>query len=319
MIDYEQQRSRIEGPVYPILPAFTESGGLDTDATRAYIRYLSEHGAKRFMVTVGTSRFNLLDESEQLELNALVVDEAKRTNPNAYTIVTAPMLGPTSTSVRFAKHAEESGADSILLYHPERYYGVDGVVAHYSDVAAETNIPLLAHANPIRNATGGNKLYDADLLSRLAEIDSFIGLKEEGGDEGVRYGIASELSDRLAIIVAGGSMHMFMASAPHGVQSYLVGVGSFVPEIEERFFEAHANGNLNEARRIVNTYERPFFEVAKGIGWHRSMKTTLDLLDVMSPHERKPMLEALPAQRSALEGVVGRLGFRRILAGEKQV
>ncbi len=306
-------RKRMVGPVYPIPPAFRKDGSIDFDAVRDYVKFLTGYKVRTVMVTAGTSRFNLLTDEEVKELNRTVVQAADSGESRPLVIAANPPVGSTDRAIDFAKHAQEIGADCILLYYPERYYSDDAIFEYFKNVAESVDIGVMIHAVPLRNAKIGSatKKYSIDLCTRLAGIKNIVGMKEELGDEGLRYKLAANLSDRMTFVVAGGSMWKFLTCAGFGVQAYLVGVGSFAPKIEEDFYRYFAEGDYRNSLKIVKVYEEPFFDVALPIGWHIAMKGAMDLLGLMSADERAPLRPADDTQRVQLRDVLSNIGLSK--------
>ena len=55
---------RVRGVVFPILTPFTAEGEVDAARIKSYVEFLIGEGARILMVTVGTSRFNVLTDDE---------------------------------------------------------------------------------------------------------------------------------------------------------------------------------------------------------------------------------------------------------------
>jgi dihydrodipicolinate synthase/N-acetylneuraminate lyase len=281
--------TRLRGPVYPIPPAFTVDGRLNPEATSSYVRYLVASGARAVMVTAGTSRLNLLAADEVGALNAAVVAGAAG---DALVIAANAMTGSTRHAIGFARDARDAGADVLLVYFPERYYTDEAVVGYFEAIAQAVAIPLMLHAVPMRSGVGGvldTSTYDVDLLTALYRIPAFVGLKEEQGDPGLRERLVRSFADRLTIVVAGGGMSALMVGRGYGVQSYLSSAGNFRPSVETEFFALVEAGRVREASDFIGRIEKPLFEVAVPMGWHRAMRGLLAVLDLMPVHERGPL------------------------------
>ena len=313
MTRFDELRSRIRGPVFPIPVPFTSDEAVDYNALRGYAQFLVAHEAPVLMVTVGTSRFNLLTRAEMLAINEVVVEAAA-----GRAVVVAAGPGPASGSTRenvfFARHAREVGADAVLLVYPERWYGDDAVVGFFHDVAESADVGIMVHAVSMRDGFGGvhaRRMLDADLLSRIAEAPNVVGVKEENGDRAVYEAIFDRLNDRVPVIGAGGAMRRFIGDARRGAYTYLVGIGSFRPDLAVAFYRAVMAGDDARAARIAATYEDPYFEAAVGYGWHRALKETMHILDVMPPFERAPLHRLSPDERRALAAIVASIGFHQ--------
>ncbi len=307
---YSALKEKIKGPVYPICPAFTKSFSIDYAKVAEYVEFLNSKDVRTIMITAGTSRFNLLSEDEIKQLNKVVVQANKG---KAITIAANPMFGSTAKAIEFAQHAEEIGADCILIYYPERFYKNEYVFSYFENIARNSSIPILLHGIPMRNALSiGNprKPFTLDLCAILSKVRNVIGLKEESANDQLRYQLAVHLKDKLSLIVSGGSMWMFMSCVLFGVQAYLVGVGSFAPEIEENFYKQILARNYDQAVDLITKYEEPFFDVAKPMGWHVAMKTAMSLLGLMPSFERSPLQSATDEELDRIKNVLIDMGLK---------
>ena len=116
MIDLDNIREKIVGPIFPIITPFVdnENNDIDYDSLESYIKFLYKNGARVFYVMTYNARFSLLSWEEMKDLNEFVTRKVKNIDDECVVIVADPMTNPTSVSVDFAKHAEEIGADVII-------------------------------------------------------------------------------------------------------------------------------------------------------------------------------------------------------------
>jgi dihydrodipicolinate synthase/N-acetylneuraminate lyase len=309
MIDPDALRERLRGPVHPVLPAFDAAGGLDLDATAAYVDALVRRGAHCLIVTAGTSRLNLLSFDEVAALNAAV---ARACDGRAVAVAGNPATGSTAASLELLDRAERDGADAFLAVYSDRYYGDEPVFGFFETLAQASRLPLLLHTIPMRLASSGPtevQPFHLPLVEKLAGLPNVVGMKEENGREVLRQQIVSRYDRRMTIVLAGGGMRNYLANWPFGASSYLVGVGSFLPEFEADFYSALQENRLEEARRAVFEYELPFFDVAVPIGWHTALKASLALMGLMPGYERAPLQPPTDRQQEALRSVLVRLGW----------
>lgn len=291
MITEIKQRflKKVKGPVFPVPIPFSESGEIDYDGLRRYIEFLLAQGAQTVMVTVGTSRFDLLTIQEMKKVNKIVAEAA---SGKAITIVTTPTKGPTSQAIDFVKHAATVGADGILAVYPDRYYSDDDIYRFFKDIAESCSIGILIHLMEIpagRTGLGPKVHYSPNLANRIVAIDNVVGIKEESHNQELSRQYCNELSDRAVVIGGAGGMKDYMTKHHWGQQAYLVGIGNFAPKIEIDFYEALNRKDNNKAEKIIFKYEKPFFEVAVKAGWHLALKEALAFFNLMEPWERLPL------------------------------
>jgi 4-hydroxy-tetrahydrodipicolinate synthase len=310
--DYEKARDRIRGPVFPVVTPFIENGDVDYEGLESYVEFLVDGGAPVILLTVGTSRYNLLTRDEIRAVNETVARVTE--GEDVFTIVSGPgpTTGSTKENLEFALHAESVGADAILLVYPERWYGQEPVVDFFRDISEGSDIPLMVHAVPVRDGFGGvedTEYFDVPALEEISDIDGVIGVKEESGKRDLYESVLQELDDRLAVIGAGGAMDRYLTDSKLGATTYLVGIGSFLPELAVEFFEAVQQGNREHAREITEKNEAPYFETAVSMGWHRALKETLHQLDLMKPYERKPLNRLPPEDRDRITETIESCGW----------
>ena len=309
-MDLEQLRNKIRGPVFPIVTPFTHDFRLDLDKIREYIDYLYAGGARIFHIMVHTSRFGLLTYDEMQALNRTVASHVKRHYSDCVVIAADPLYKPTQISVDFAKSAEDSGADIIGLIFMERLYFDDQVYDFFETVARSCNIGILIHEQQLNTIHGTTLVpFPLELLKRIAGIDNVIAIKEDAKDDQYTHEVVSALRDHLAIIVSGGSKEQFMQFGPMGCQAYLVGVASFDPEIALTFYKAYEKKDTGRCWEIINTLERPFFEVSKRLGWHIGLKSAMELLGIMSRIERPPLAMLPEKNHQEIRDILFHIGY----------
>jgi len=258
---------KFNSPVYPLCPSF-ENGTLEIESTKKYISFLEKKGVKHIMTTAGTSQFNLLDVEEVRSFNLSMIDF------NGNKIIGMPPLSIYNIKKEIDYYNSKNINDaSLLILFPERYYSNEQLISFFKEICEMSNYPILVHGNILRRGNGGNYEYDKKLLSQLSEIDGFIGMKEESSSLEFAKNNLQELD--MEIIVAGGSMRRFWSLEPFGATSYLTGVGSFNPTIEENFYSEYMNGDIRKAKEIMTSFETPLFDSFMYIGWHASMRETL--------------------------------------------
>jgi 4-hydroxy-tetrahydrodipicolinate synthase len=221
------------------------------------------------------------------------------------------MTGSTEENIEFAHHAESVGANAIILSYPERWYGKAPVVEFFSEVDAKTGIPLIVHAVPMRNGFGGvddKEYFTVSVLEDILDLPTVIGVKEESGKRELYESILAAFNDKWAIIGAGGAMDRYLTDSELGATTYLVGIGSFLPDLALRFFDSVQRDERSRAKEIASN-EKDYFETAVEMGWHRALKETLHQLDLMKPYERTPLNRVSEDDREQIAHIIDSCGW----------
>lgn len=298
----------IKGPVIPVPVPFLENEDVDYKRLEDYVGFLASKKIPAVMTTVGTSRYNLLSWDEIQKCNEALV---KGAGEDTISIVANPVSGGLRHAIEFGKHAMEIGADYYLVYFPERHYGEANTYAFFETLNRELDIPMLIHEMPMRNGMGGGQVqYSIDLLDRLLELENVVGMKEEALDKDYSNKILDKFGEDAVIIGAGGGMSRYLyRDFDRGSRAFLGGLGNFHPELELEFYNSLVSGDRENARRIVEEIELPYFEEVVPIGWHPALKAALSLKGFCLPNERKPMVTITDKDREVVKNLLQKNGW----------
>ncbi|KPA10242.1 Dihydrodipicolinate synthetase [Candidatus Magnetomorum sp. HK-1] len=291
MISSTQKKflDKIKGPVFPIPTPFMEDGSIDYSCLKDYVKFLVKSGAKTLLVTVGTSRFNVLTIDEMKRVNHTVVESA---NGNCMVIVASPATGPTKQAIDLAKHAQSIGADGIIAVYPDRYYNDNNIFRYFENIANACNIGVLIHNHSITGGSvraGTSIKLSPQFFERISEIDNIVGMKEETHDSQFIYEYNRILKNKFCIIGGAGVMRAFYVAHQWGQPAYLVGIGNFLPEIELSFYQKMQSNDYNAAKQIIFENEDQFLKIAVEVGWHLALKEAMAYKGLMPAWERSPM------------------------------
>ena len=287
-------KDKIKGPVFSIITPFKNNGkDIDFDSLENYIQYLYDNGAKIFYAMAFNTRYLLMSEEEIYKVNECVINKIKGFNDKeTITIVGDPLDCSTETSIKFAQHAKEHGADMISLIYRAYLFFDDHVYNHYNTIANSVDIPILIHEMPfmkgIPSKQDGN--WSLELLDRLANIPNVMAVKEDAKLDDYTKNIVDKISDRVAIIVSGNGLQQW-SKVSDKCQAWLSGVGNLWPKTELDFHKYHLNNNQEKCNEIIENIEKPFFFVKDNYSWHLGIKSAMEHLNIMSKQERMPYQE----------------------------
>ena len=148
----------------------------------------------------------------------------------------------TKSVIEMTKYAESVGADGALIVTP--YYNKttqDGLVAHYSEIAKNTKLPIILYSVPGR--TGVNILPSTCL--ELSKIENIVAIKEASGNLSQIAEIKSLCGDELNIYSGNDDqITPILSVGGIGVISVLSNV---MPEYTHNIVDNFLNGNTKEA------------------------------------------------------------------------
>ncbi|MGY5044735.1 5-dehydro-4-deoxyglucarate dehydratase [Streptomyces sp. 900105755] len=233
------------------LTSFRADGSLDVDGFRAYVagRLAAAPGA--LFPACGTGEFFSLDEEEYRQVVTVAVEEAGGRVP-----VVAGIGYGWAQAVRFARVAEEAGADALLvLPHYLVAAPQDGLVAQVEAIAGRTGLPLVVYQR-------GQVAYTAGSLARIARIPGVIGLKDGHSDLDRLQRLTLAAPDGFLFFNGAATAEIqARAYATVGVPAYSSAVHAFAPEIADAFFAALQDGDRGTVDKLLRDFYVPFVEL----------------------------------------------------------
>ena len=233
------------------LTSFHDDGSLDPEGFRAHVAAQIATAPGAVFPACGTGEFFSLDEDEYRQVVTIAVQEAGGRLP-----VVAGVGYGWAQAARFARIAEEAGADALLvLPHYLVAAPQEGLVAQLEQIAARTRLPLIAYQR-------GQVAYTAASLRRIAAIPNVIGLKDGHSD--------LDRLQRLTLAAPEGFLFFNGAStaeiqarayATVGIPAYSSAVHAFAPEIANAFFAALRDGDDKTVEGLLREFYVPFVEL----------------------------------------------------------
>ncbi|MDX2676866.1 5-dehydro-4-deoxyglucarate dehydratase [Streptomyces soliscabiei] len=233
------------------LTSFHDDGALDPDGFRAHVAAQIATAPGAVFPACGTGEFFSLDEDEYRQVVTIAVEEAAGRLP-----VVAGVGYGWAQAARFARIAEEAGADALLvLPHYLVAAPQDGLVAQLEQIAARTRLPLIAYQR-------GQVAFAATSLRRIAALPTVIGLKDGHSD--------LDRLQRLTLAAPEGFLFFNGAAtaeiqarayATVGVPAYSSAVHAFAPEIANAFFGALRDGDDKTVERLLRDFYVPLVEL----------------------------------------------------------
>ncbi|MFJ7766964.1 5-dehydro-4-deoxyglucarate dehydratase [Streptomyces sp. NPDC097107] len=258
------------GPLFFPVTAYGPGGEVDLDVYRTHVRRGIEAGAAAVFACCGTGEFHALTPEEFQACVRAAVEETEGRVP-----VLAGAGYGTALAVRYARLAEEAGADGLLAMPPYLVIaGQEGLLRHYREVAAATSLPVIVYQRD-------NAVFTPESVVELARTDGIVGLKDGLGDLDLMQRVVSAVRTEASGGGEGPGDDGFLyfnglptaeqtqlAYRALGVTLYSSAVFCFAPEIALAFHRALRSGDDAVAHRLLDGFYRPFVELrAQGRGY----------------------------------------------------
>lgn len=270
-----------------VVTPFGDDGNVDEAGFVTLLNHLAANGSDGVVVAGTTGEASTLDDDEHLALIGLAVEES----PEGFTIIAGTGSNDTRHAVKLTEKATELGADAILSVTP--YYNRPnrrGIIRHYEEVAASTNLPVLLYNIPVRTGTD----MPNDLLAELAQIENITGVKQANNDnlamvEGLELYAGND--DVLAkVLDLGGSGGILVAS-------HVVG-----PEMRRMVDEPENRDTIHEDLLSV-------FDALSVAPAAISTKAALDMMGLPGGVPRLPYVEADESEKATIREMLEARGL----------
>ena len=285
--------SRLSGYA-PALPTpFDEDGAIDCAAFERLCALQVEAGATALVVAGTTGEASTLTPGEHWQLIRLATSVAR-----GVPVIAGAGSNATCHAIELTKAAENAGADAVLSVVP--YYNKPtqaGLLAHFTEVAKATGLPIIVYDIPSRSACG---LAD-DTLVRLADNQQFIGLKDASGDITRPMRLKAKFGDDFRLLSGDdATAFAFISQGGHGCISVTSNVA---PGLCRSMYLAYRQGRIAEAQRWACDVAAVTAALMRESN-PAPLKFALHLLGLMRPSVRLPLVEPTEATRNEIAAVL---------------
>jgi len=232
--------------VYPaVTTKFTESGDLDLPAFLHNLRAQVEAGVHGIIIGGSLGESSTLTHDERIELLAAAKDLAAGRLP----VILNVAESSTRAAALFARRAQDSGADGLMVLPPLLYRPTDSETTDYfRAVAQSTDLPILVYNNPVDYKVE----VTLDMFEELLRLPNIAAVKESTRDVSNVTRMLSRFGDRLKILC--GVDTLALEELLMGAHGWVAGLVDAFPRETVAIYELAKAGKIEEARRIYQWF-----------------------------------------------------------------
>ena len=257
------------------------NGAIDYQSLERIIELQIAAGSDAIVALGTTAEASTLSNDEREELTRFIVERVANRLP----VVVGTGGNNTEEVIERSRFAEAVGADGLLIVTP--YYNKTtqlGLVAHYSAIAEQVRIPIIAYNVPSR--TGLNLLPET-MRKMMDSNSNIVGVKEASGNIEQIVKLAALCPD--CDIYCGNDDHVVPVLSIGG-KGVISTVANIIPEVMHLMCKAFFDGDVNEARRLqialLPLQQAAFCEVNP-----IPIKTMMGILKLCDPEVRLPLIQ----------------------------
>jgi 4-hydroxy-tetrahydrodipicolinate synthase len=282
----------------PSLPTpFNDDDCIDGDAFERLCDLQITKGATELVVCETTGEAPTLSPAEHGELVRIAVGVSRGRVP----VIAGAGSNATAHAIELTKDAEVNGADAILSVVP--YYNKptqEGLFAHFCEIAASTDLPVILYDVPSRTACG----LAIETIARLVEVPQVIGLKDASGDLGRAARLRALVGTEFRLLSGDDATALgFVAQGGDGCISV---TSNIAPGLCRDMFLASKQCPIARAQRLAE----PSAQLTAALFREPNpgpLKYALSLFGLVSPTVRLPLIGLSDQTKVEIAGVLARL------------
>ena len=282
----------LKGICTPICSVFSANGSrIDEVAQKKHLDRLLSAGVQVIAVCGGTGEFSFLTREERLMLTEMV---AKHLGGRAKLIVHVSAV-MTQETIEYAKHAEDQGADCLLVL-PPYFEGptLDGCYEHYEKVAQSVSTELMAYNIPVHSGID----VTPEFAQKLMKIDNINYLKDSTGD----FIRIQQLVKAGVKVFNGADPLMFYGLMADSVGCFW-GTSNAIPELAVRLYALCEEQQWEQAKALWNK-----IYAVNDFVWHNPFNPSVKALANLLGHDlrecRRPVQPLTDAEAYELSQLV---------------
>ena len=283
------RNGKLKGSFTALVTPF-KNGALDEKAFRAHVNWQIENGTNGLVPVGTTGESPTLSHDEHKKVVEWCVEEAKGRVP----VIAGAGSNNTEEAIELARHAEEAGADALLVVTP--YYNKptqEGLYRHFKAVNDAVGLPIIIYNIPPRSVID----MSVATMARLYELKNISGVKDATANlarvSQQRHALGADF-----IQLSGEDMTAlaYNAAGGHGCISVTSNVAPrLCAELQERSLGGDYAGALQVQDRLVPLHDAIFVE--PGLA---GAKCGLALLGRGNEEIRLPMLPVTDATKEVI-------------------
>jgi len=238
-----------------LVTPFSEDGkSIDIPALKRFLDWQLQSGVPGIIILGTSGEFlTVTDEERRLYVDTTVKHIAGR-----IPVMVGTMNAHTPNAVRYAREAEELGAQGLMIVPPYYYTPTeDEIFGYYKAICEATSLPIMLYNNPFTSRVD----MKPKLIARLTKaFDNVRYIKEASMDVARVYDII-EATDGVMNVFAGERV---VESFLLGAVGYVNPYGNYIPHASTRIWDLLVEGRIEDAKRIQRLITKFDHVIAEG-------------------------------------------------------
>lgn len=287
-----------KGSITALVTPFKD-GKLDEAALKKLVEWQIAEGTNGLVPVGTTGESPTLTHAEHRRVISLVVETAAGRVP----VIAGAGSNNTAEAVELCRHAEDAGADAVLIVTP--YYNKPsqrGLIAYFTAIHDACRLPIIIYNIPPRSVID----MTPETMGMLASLPRIVGVKDATGD--ITRVSKQRITCGRDFIQLTGNDDMALGHNAHGGSGCISVTANVAPKLCAEFQAATLQGDYGKALdyqdRLMPLHMALFREPNP-----TGAKYALSLLGVCSDDVRSPMVPIEEATKAEIRGAMAHAGL----------
>ncbi len=261
--------SQFAGIIPPLVTLFDERGRIDDRANEQHIEFLLARGVHGVFALGSTGEVMHLTPDERRQFAGLVVGQVNGRVP----VLVGCASTSTDEAAAFARHAQEIGADGVVVIPPYYWTPNDRAMeAHIGAVAAAVELPVIIYNFP---AVVGRAIPPAIVATLARSYENVLGIKETIDSVAHIHEVLARVKSAKPefSVLCGYEFHL-LNTLLSGGDGAIPAVANFAPTPSVEIYERYRQRQVLEAATLMRRrlelaalyqLDAPFFVVVKEV------------------------------------------------------
>jgi len=264
----------------------------DAGAFRDLLAWFKHNGADGIVVLGTTGEFPSFSVAERKQVAEVALSDKLGMN-----IIVGPGTSNFPETLELAKHAEEHGADGLLVVPPFYYKKVptQGLIRYYSMLFEQVHVPINLYHIP---GTSGVPISH-DLLLALQHYQNLAGIKDSNGPADEYAEFVSSFPD---LNMRTGTENNLEYALAHGMGAICMDGNVYTRQIADVFAAFRAGKDYHASYQKYLAMHKVMQDLSTGVDGYGPMKYALSLqMGSRQTYQRPPYNDVTDAQMAAIK------------------
>ncbi|MCC6579499.1 MAG: dihydrodipicolinate synthase family protein [Phycisphaeraceae bacterium] len=285
--------SKLQGIFTPHMVPLDVQGRIDEDELRRYVQWLIDRGVHGLYPNGSTGEFTRFSPQERRRIVQIVCQQAGGQVP----VLAGAAEANIEQTLEACRAYADYGARAVAIVSPFYYkLSPESVYAYFRQIGQQSPIDVTLYNIPMFASP-----IDVPTITRLAEFDRIIGIKDSSGDLAFMMRMIAAIRPRRPdFVFLTGWEAVLVPMLIMGVDGGTHATSGVVPELTRKLYDLTRAGQLDQAVRLQYRLLELFDAMLYSADFPEGFRAAVDLRGIRLGASRQPLTEKQQLDRDNL-------------------